>query len=100
LSVFAMAYAVITDYRLMLALSIVQGVFWSGLLSASAAYMTQMLPERRRAEGIGYWGMSTMAAVAVAPSVGFVIYRYGWVWLCVLAGVLNLVMLGIALVLE
>ena len=100
LSVFAAAYAVITDYRLMLALAIVQGVFWSGLLSASAAYMTQMLPERRRAEGIGYWGLSTMAALSVSPSVGFIIYRYGWVWLCVLAGVLNLVMLGIALNLE
>jgi MFS family permease len=100
LSVFAAAYAVITDYRLILALAVVQGVFWSGLLSASSAYMTQMLPEGRRAEGIGYWGMSTMAAVAVAPSVGFVIYRYGWVWLCVLAGVLNLVMLGIALILD
>jgi MFS family permease len=100
LAFFAAAYAVITDYRLILALAIVQGVFWSGLLSASSAYMTQMLPERRRAEGIGYWGMSTMAAVAVAPSVGFVIYKYGWVWLCVLAGLLNLVMLGIALVLK
>ena len=32
--------------------------------------------------------------------MGFIIYRYGWVWLCVLAGVLNLVMLGIALNLE
>ena len=52
----------------MLALAIVHGVFWSGLLSASAAYMTQMLPERRRAEGIGYWGLSTMAALSVAPT--------------------------------
>ena len=33
--------ACITDYRVMLALAIVHGVFWSGLLSASAAYMTQ-----------------------------------------------------------
>ena len=97
LAVFAAAYALITDYRLILALAIVQGIFWSGLLSASAAYMTQMLPAHRRAEGIGYWGLSTMAALAVAPSVGFVIYRYGWVWLCVLAGALDLVMLVIAL---
>ena len=100
LAVFAGMYAVISDYRLVLLLAIVQGVFWSGLLSASAAYMTHMLPERRRAEGIGYWGLSTMAALSVAPSVGFMIYRYGWVWLCVLAGILNLVMLGIALSLE
>ena len=100
LAVFAAAYAVITDYRLVLALAVVQGIFWSGLLSASAAYMTQMLPERRRAEGIGYWGLSTMAALSVAPTVGFAIYRYGWVWLCVLAGALNLVMLMIAAGLE
>ena len=96
LAAFSAAYAVITDYRLVLALAVVQGIFWSGLLSASAAYMTHMLPERRRAEGIGYWGLSTMAAIAVAPTVGFWIYRFGWVWLCVLAGVLNLVMAGIA----
>jgi predicted MFS family arabinose efflux permease len=38
-----------------------------------------------------------MAALSVSPSVGFVIYRYGWVWLCVLAGVLNIVMLCIAI---
>ena len=96
LAAFSALYAVFTNYRLLLALAIVQGVFWSGLLSASAAYMTHMLPERRRAEGIGYWGLSTMAAMAVAPTIGFSIYRYGWIWLCVLAGALNLVMACIA----
>ena len=70
----------------MLALVFVHGVFWSGLLSASAAYMTNLLPERRRAEGIGYWGLSTLAALAVAPTIGFWIYRRGWLWLCVVIG--------------
>ncbi len=64
---FSLAYAVITDYRVLLALVLVHGVFWSGLLSASASYMTHILPERRRAEGIGYWGLSTLAAISVAP---------------------------------
>lgn len=100
LALFAAGYAVIPDYRVILALALVQGVFWSGLLSASAAYMTNMLPERRRAEGIGYWGLSTMAAIAVSPGIGFWLYRYGWVWLCVVAGILNLVMAGIAWSLE
>jgi MFS family permease len=100
LTLFSAAYAVISDYRVLLALAIVQGVFWSGLLSASAAYMTHMLPESRRAEGIGYWGLSTMAAIAVAPTIGFWIYRRGWIWLCVLAGALNLIMAGIAWSLE
>jgi MFS family permease len=100
LVVFSMLYAVITDVRVLLALVLMHGVFWSGLLSASAAYMTNLLPERRRAEGIGYWGLSTLAAVAVAPTVGFWIYSRGWLWLCVLSAALNLLMAIIATRLE
>src|SRR5688572_28567232 len=96
LAVFSMIYAVLTDYRLMLALAILHGIFWSGLLSASAAYMTHLLPEHRRAEGIGYWGLSSLLAIAISPTVGFWIYRRGWLWLCVFAAVLNLVMAAIA----
>jgi len=93
---FSLAYAVISNYRVMLTLVILHGIFWSALLSASAAYMTNLLPEHRRAEGIGYWGLSTVAAIAVAPTVGFWIYRRGWVWLCILGAILNLVMAVIA----
>jgi MFS family permease len=97
LVVFSLVYAVLSSHVLLLALALVHGVFWSGLLSASAAYMTNMLPEHRRAEGIGYWGLSTLAAVAVSPTIGFFVYhRYGWMWLCVLAAVLNIVMAAIA----
>jgi MFS family permease len=100
LAVFSLAYGVIDDYRLLLALVLLHGIFWSGLLSASSAYMTNLLPERRRAEGIGYWGLSTIAAIAVAPPVGFWVYRHGWIWLCVGAASLNLAMLAIAWNLE
>jgi MFS family permease len=100
LTLFSIAYGVITDYRWMLALVLIHGVFWSGLLSASAAYMTNMLPERRRAEGIGYWGLSTVAAIAVAPTVGFWIYRRGWWWLCALGAALNVMMGVIAFFLK
>jgi MFS family permease len=93
---FSLAYAVISDYRLMLVLVIPHGIFWSGLLSASSAYMTNMLPEHRRSEGISYWGISTVLAVAVAPTVGFWIYRRGWLWLCILGAALNLLMAIIA----
>jgi MFS family permease len=58
--------------------------------------MTDFLPEGRRAEGIGYWGMSTMLAVAVAPGLGFFMYRLGWGWLCAEVALLNLVMAAIA----
>jgi MFS family permease len=100
LTVFSLVYAVLADYRLVLALSILHGIFWSGLLSASSAYMTNMLPERRRAEGIGYWGLSTVAAVAVAPPIGFWLYNRGWMWLCLVSAALNVVMCGIAMALK
>jgi MFS family permease len=96
LAAFSLGYAVIPSYRVMLVLVIIHGIFWSGLLSASASYMTHLLPESRRAEGIGYWGLSSIMALAVAPSVGLWIYRHGWVWLCVVSIVLNLVMAAIA----
>src|SRR5205823_14025623 len=94
------AYALLTDYRLILAIVVVHGVFWSGLLSASAAYLTNMLPERRRAEGIGYWGLSSVAAIAVAPPIAFWIFDRGWTWVCLSCGVLNILMGAIAWTLE
>jgi len=97
---FMVAYGFSRHYVVPLVLVFFHGVFWSGLLSASSAYMTDYIPAGRRAEGIGYWGMSTMLAVAVAPSFGFWAYRHGWGWLCAEAAVLNLGMAAIAWTLE
>jgi MFS family permease len=97
----AIGYGTTASYEVMLALVIVHGVFWSGLLSASAAYLTSLLPDRRRAEGISYWGLSSVAAVAVAPPMAFWIMEHGgWKWICVSCGTLNLIMGVIALFLE
>jgi MFS family permease len=96
ITIFSIAYALIPSYKVLLALVLVHGVFWSGLLTGSAAYMTNMLPESRRAEGIAYWGLSTIAAIAVAPSIGFWVFHYGWRALCLEAAALNVVMAIIA----
>jgi MFS family permease len=93
---FSLAYAVIPSYRVMLAVVLVHGVFWSGLLTGSAAYMTNILPENRRAEGLAYWGLSTIAAIAVAPTIGFWMFQFGWRALCIEAAVLNVIMAIIA----
>jgi MFS family permease len=97
LSAFALAYAFTRDHRVLLGLALLHGGFWSGLLSASSAYITDFIPESRRAEGIGYWGLSTIIALAMAPTIGFELYhRGGWPLLCASVGVLNLVMAVIA----
>lgn len=93
---FSLAYAASRNYWLPLVLVVFHGLFWSGLLSASAAYMTEVIPESRRAEGIGYWGMATMLATAVSPGVGLWMYHHGWAWLCLGTALVNLAMAAIA----
>jgi MFS family permease len=90
------SYAVISSYRVLLAVVVVHGLFWSGLLSASGAYMTATVPESRRAEGLGYWGMASVFAIALAPAIGFLVYRAGWFVLCAEIAALNLLMAVIA----
>jgi MFS family permease len=93
---FSLAYAVAPSPAVMLALVVPHGIFWSGLMTASGAYVTSLVPEERRAEGIGYWGLSTVLAIAVAPNVGFFIYRRGWLLLCLVMLLLNVLMASIA----
>jgi MFS family permease len=94
---FSLVYAALPGYRSMLAVVVVHGFFWSGLLSSSAAYTIDIVPASRRAEGIGYWGLSTVFAVGVAPTVGLWVFEHGgWAALCLEAAALNLVMAGIA----
>ena len=58
--------------------------------------MTGVLPAGRRAEGIAYWGLASVIAMAIAPTVGFWMYRHSWTWLCVGTTASNLGMAAIA----
>jgi MFS family permease len=80
-----------------LALVFVQGFFWSGMLSGSSAYLISIIPKTRRAEGLGYAGLASIFALAVAPAVGFQIYRKGWFPLAMTCVALNVAMFVIAL---
>jgi MFS family permease len=90
------SYAFITSYRLLFAVVVVHGVIWSSLLSASGAYMTATIPDTRRGEGLGYWGLASVLAFGMAPVLGFWVYRHGWVVLCLETAALNLLMAAIA----
>jgi MFS family permease len=94
---FSTLYAVAPSVPLLLVLVPVHGIVWSGLLSASGAYMTSILPAGRRVEGIAYWGMASVIALAIGPVVGLWLYQVaGWFWLCASATAMNLVMAYIA----
>jgi len=90
-------YAVASLLWTILALALIHGIFWSALLSSSAALMVDIAPETRRAEAIGYWGLAGVLAIAVAPSCGFWVLEYGWGWVCLTSGVLAVGMFMIGL---
>jgi len=97
IAVLSACYAVTPGYEWMLGLVLVHGVFWSGLLTASGAYVTDLLPSTRRTEGLGYWGFASIMAVAIAPSVGLWVFgRGGWTMVCLETTVLHVVMAVIA----
>jgi MFS family permease len=75
---------------------VVHGVFWSGLLTASGAYLADIIPPSRRAEGLGYYGIATLLAIATAPPIGLWLYEFGWAAVCLSAAALNVAMALIA----
>lgn len=94
---FSILYAIAPSYQIVLGLVLVHGVFWSCLLSSSSAYMTDIIPKSRRAEGLGYSGFASILAVAVAPWIGLWVFDHGgWTLLCLESAALNLIMAVIA----
>jgi len=101
IGVLTLGYAITSTYLVMLAIVIVHGVFWSALLSASAAHLTTLVPAGRRAEGLAYWGLSSVVATATAPPLAFwLMQRGGWTWVCLSCCMLNVLMAAIALTLR
>jgi len=97
ITVFSLLYAIAPSYQIILALVLIHGVFWSGLLSSSSAYILDIVPKSRRAEGLGYSGFASILAVAVAPWLGLWVFEHGgWTMLCLEMAGLNLVMAFIA----
>jgi MFS family permease len=90
--VFSVLYGLVTHFGWLLAIAAIHGTLWSGLMSSSAAIMTEYIPESRRTEGLAYWGMSSTAAIGVAPSVGLFVFGYGWEVLCGELAVLSAIM--------
>ena len=97
ITIFSLLYAVAPSYQIVLALVLVHGVFWSGLLSSSSSYIIDIVPKSRRAEGLGYSGFASILAVAVAPWIGLYVFDHGgWSLVCVEAAGLNIIMAVIA----
>jgi predicted MFS family arabinose efflux permease len=59
-----------TGIAFLFLMRIVQGVGWGFSTTASGTIATDLIPARRRGEGMGYFGLSGNVALAMGPSLG------------------------------
>lgn len=94
LATLASIYAIVPDWRVLVALSIPHGVVWSSLLTSANSELVHAVPPERRAEGIAWFGVATILAIAAAPAIGIWVLERSWLALCGLIVTLDL---GVAL---
>lgn len=63
-------YLWVPSLFLLLLLRIIQGVGWAGASTASNTIVADILPSSRRGEGMGYFGLCSILAMAIAPASG------------------------------
>lgn len=63
-------FGFITSMSLLIVMRIIQGVGWGFSTTASGTIATDLIPARRRGEGMGYYGLSGNFALAIGPALG------------------------------
>lgn len=88
------AFAFTTSIALLIIIRIVQGIGWGFSTTAGGTIATDLIPPRRRGEGMGYFGLSGNIALSFGPSLGLtlaVLISYKQLFLlCALGGVIAL----------
>lgn len=64
------SYAFIASIVLLFIMRMVQGVGWGFSTTAGGTIATDIIPPKRRGEGMGYFGLSGNLALAFGPSLG------------------------------
>ncbi|MFA1822133.1 MFS transporter [Virgibacillus oceani] len=64
------SFAFITSIAMLIMMRIVQGIGWGFSTTAGGTIATDLIPPKRRGEGMGYFGLSGNLALALGPSLG------------------------------
>ncbi|MFJ8245616.1 MFS transporter [Peribacillus asahii] len=62
-----------TSLILLFAIRVIQGIGWGYSTTASGTIATDLIPAKRRGEGMGYYGLSGNVALAMGPSLGLIL---------------------------
>lgn len=64
------SYAFITSIVLLILMRVAQGIGWGFSNTATGTIATDLIPPKRRGEGMGYFGLSGNLALAFGPALG------------------------------
>ncbi len=67
-----LAFSIIT----LLALRVVHGIGWGASTTATGTIASDVIPAVRRAEGMGYYGISATIAMSLGPALGLYLVEY------------------------
>ncbi len=72
----ALAYNLTFSIIILLALRVVHGVGWGASTTATGTIASDVIPAARRAEGMGYYGISATIAMSLGPALGLYLVEY------------------------
>lgn len=94
MTAFTFGIGFVTTVGLLLLVRTVQGLAWGVASTASSTMAADSIARSRLGEGMGYYGLSTSLALAIAPALGlFVLQAYGFHWVTLIGTLLLLVCL-------
>ena len=62
------SFGFLTSIAMLIVMRIIQGVGWGFSTTASGTIATDLIPPKRRGEGMGYYGLSGNLALAIGPA--------------------------------
>lgn len=63
-------FGFLTSIGMLIVMRVVQGIGWGFSTTASGTIATDLIPMKRRGEGMGYYGLSGNLALAIGPALG------------------------------
>ncbi|NLI91387.1 MAG: MFS transporter [Peptococcaceae bacterium] len=87
LSIFA--YSLVSSVFMVLLIRLVHGIGWGASTTAAGTIATDVIPKQRLGEGMGFYGLTSVISMAIAPVIGLqVIQSWGFTYLFVISAFL------------
>lgn len=85
-------FGFLSSIFLLFTMRIIQGAGWGFSTTASGTIATDLIPPKRRGEGMGYYGLFGNVAIAIGPSIGLILAdTLSFAQLFILCGLLGLI---------